>query len=53
MIDNNFSYALLAMLEDDGLSEALYLNELTTEQKERFNKIKEIYLQECLKDCNF
>ena len=53
MIDNNFNYALLALLEDDGLSEAIYLSKLTTEQKERYNKIKEIYLEECLKDCKF
>ena len=50
---HSFEYAVMSLLEGDGLGEALFVQDLTNEQKERFNKIKEIYLQECLKDCPF
>lgn len=49
----DFEMAISCMVNDDGLGEALYLNSLSNEQKDRFNKIKEIYLEECLKDCKF
>lgn len=50
---HNFEYAVMSLLEGDGLGEALFVQELTSDQKERFNKIKGIYLEECLKDCPF
>ena len=49
----NFNCAITAMLDDDGMIEALYYDLLTSDQKQRFDKIKAIYLEECLKDCNF
>ena len=49
----DFENAIYCMINNDGLCEALYCNLLTADQKERFNKIKEIYLEECLKDCDF
>ena len=49
----DFEMAIKCMLEGDGACEALYLNTLTDDQRERFEKIKEIYLEECLKDCDF
>lgn len=50
---HNFEYAVMSLLEGDGLGEALFVNELTAEQRKRFDKIKGIYLEECLKDCPF
>ena len=50
---NDFELAILAMIEEDGFSEAYHMNRLTTEQKDRFNKIKEVFLEEQLKDCPF
>lgn len=50
---HSFEYAVMSLLEGDGLGEALFVTELTAEQKERFDKIKDIYLKECLKDCPF
>lgn len=49
----DFEMAVKCMLEGDGLCEALCLNTLTDDQRERFEKIKGIYLEECLKDCEF
>lgn len=49
----NFENAIVCMINEDGLGEALYLNELDNEQRERFGKIKEIFLAECLRDCEF
>ena len=49
----NFNQALICMMNDDGLGEALCMNSLTADQRERFDKIKSIYLEECLKDCGF
>jgi hypothetical protein len=48
-----FELAVQCMVTGDDLGEALCLNSLTAEQKERFSKIKDIYLEECLKDCPF
>ena len=50
---DDFQHAVLCMLEDDGLGEALFFDQLTEDQKRRFNQIKSIYLEECLKDCDF
>ena len=50
---NDFELAILAMIEEDGFSEAYHIDQLTAEQKERFNKIKSVFLEECLKDCPF
>ena len=50
---SDFDRAVLCMLEDDGFGEALFFDMLTADQKDRFNKIKSIYLDECLKDCDF
>lgn len=49
----DFDRAISCMIDGDGLGEALYLNLLTNEQRERFDKIKSIYLEEQLKDCDF
>ena len=50
---HNFEYAVMSLIEGDGLGEALFVNELTADQRKRFDKIKIIYLEECLKDCPF
>lgn len=50
---NDFELAVLAMLEEDGWTEAYHLDRLTPEQKDRFNQIKGIFLEEQLKDCKF
>lgn len=50
---SDFDRAVLCMLEDDGFGEAMFFDLLTADQKDRFNKIKSIYLDECLKDCDF
>ena len=50
---NDFDRAIICLIDGDGLSEALCMNFLTGEQRERFDKIKSIYLEECLKDCDF
>ena len=50
---SNFDEALRCMMDGDGLGEALCVGLLTADQRERFEKIKEIYLEECLKDCDF
>ena len=50
---NNFDKAIYCLITDDGYGEAMCKGELTNEQRKRFEKIKAIYLEECLKDCNF
>ena len=50
---SDFGMAIYYMILDDGYGEAIYKQDLTNEQRERFEKIKEIYLEECLKDCKF
>lgn len=50
---SNFDNAIYSMITDNGWEEAYTKQFLTNEQRERFEKIKAIYLEECLKDCNF
>ena len=49
----NFEKAILCMLNGDGYGEALCTDRMTPDQKDRFNRIKAIYLEECLKECEF
>lgn len=51
--DNAFEEAIYCMIIDNGYCEALAMDKMTPDQKERFSKIKDVYLEEKLKDCKF
>lgn len=50
---DNFQLAIFFLLEDNDLAVAICENEMTTAEREYFDKIKSIYLEQQLKDCNF
>ncbi len=50
---DNFQIAILAMIDDNGYLEALCCDKMSSDQRDRFSKIKSVYLDECLKDIGF
>ena len=48
-----FERAIYCLIREDGLGEALAVQSMTNEQKESFEKIKEIFLEQTLKDGGF
>ena len=50
---NNFELAVFFMLEENDLAVALCENEMTADQRKRFDQIKSAFLEEQLQDCPF
>ena len=49
---NEFELAVLAVIENDEWAQAYYGDKLTNEQKKRFERVREIFLEERFVDFN-